>query len=176
MLTWVLNAWHHQFLCNMTSCVQDEVQTVQTNLKAEPYRLASTCEHDLTFSRSRSSKSELLSKPLYYDFILMLTTFPQCKVWTEIPRTARPKSYMLSLTEYGWELQNNALWDSLWQLCANVAEVFILLRDVNLKQATIKSIELINAHGSPTTSLHPWKRSIGSFYLGWEKTFCNFRS
>ena len=33
--------WHHQFLCNMTSCVQAVVQTFKTNLKTELLRLAS---------------------------------------------------------------------------------------------------------------------------------------
>ena len=144
--------WRHAFKMKFRRCKQ----TWKQSLTGWPL----TCEHDVTFSRWRASKSELLSKPLYYDFILMLTMFPQCKVWTEIPRTARPKLCMLSLTEYGWELQYNALWDSLWQLCANVAKVFVmwssvLLREVHLKQATIRSIELINVHGSPTTSLYP---------------------
>ena len=40
-LTWVLNAWHHQLLCNLTSCVRAEVQMLKTNLKTEPYRLTS---------------------------------------------------------------------------------------------------------------------------------------
>ena len=49
-LTLVLNAWHHQFLCNMTSCF---------------WGWPLTCGHDvITFRRSRSGKR--LSKPPYY--------------------------------------------------------------------------------------------------------------
>ena len=32
--------------------------------------------------------------------------------FTRIPRNARSKSYKLSSTESGWELQNTALWDT----------------------------------------------------------------
>ena len=32
---------------------------------------------------------------------------------TEIPRHTNWKSYMLSYTEFAFELQNNALWDTL---------------------------------------------------------------
>ena len=46
-LTQVLDAWHHQFLCNMTSCVQPEVQTFKTNLKTEILRLAMTSHSDI---------------------------------------------------------------------------------------------------------------------------------
>ena len=35
----LLNASHQQFLCNMTPCVQDEVQTLKIDLKTELLRL-----------------------------------------------------------------------------------------------------------------------------------------
>ena len=35
----------------------------------------------------------------------------QC--FTEISRNIQSKSYMLALTEFVWDFQNNALWDTL---------------------------------------------------------------
>ena len=66
MLSWVLNMCHHQFLCNMMSCVQIEVQAFATNLKIELLRpLTMTIDHDVTFrcSRSPSRSGVGVSKP-----------------------------------------------------------------------------------------------------------------
>ena len=40
-------------------------------------------------------------------------TIPTMKFFTGISGTTQSKSYMISLTEYVWEFQNNALWDTL---------------------------------------------------------------
>ena len=63
MLTWGLNRWHHQFMCNMTSCVQMEITHLWTNLKNELFLgWPLTCEHDITSRHSRLCKS-LTSPP-----------------------------------------------------------------------------------------------------------------
>ena len=71
MLTWVLNAWHHQFPCNMTSCVQAEARTYIVTVDKPKKRALQvglvTCDHDVTFRRSRSGNR--LSKPPYSFFL-----------------------------------------------------------------------------------------------------------
>ena len=37
---------------------------------------------------------------------------PKMQFFTGLSRNAQSKSYMLSLTWYGWEFRNNALWDT----------------------------------------------------------------
>ena len=37
---------------------------------------------------------------------------PSMQSFSEISRNTQPKSYTVSLTEYPWEFQNNALWDT----------------------------------------------------------------
>ena len=41
----------------------------------------------------------------------MLTTFPQCSFSLEFPEILS-QNHMLSLTEYVWNFQNNASWDT----------------------------------------------------------------
>ena len=42
----------------------------------------------------------------------MLTKFPQCNFSLELLDILKSKFYMLSLSEFVWEFQNNALWDT----------------------------------------------------------------
>ena len=43
----------------------------------------------------------------------MLTLFPQCNISLEFPEIlSQDPMYMLSLTEFVWDFQNNALWDT----------------------------------------------------------------
>ena len=54
-----------------------------------------------------------LRKYFLYSIIGHVNDIPTTKLFTGIPRKTQSKYYMLSLTEYVWEFQNNALWDIL---------------------------------------------------------------
>ena len=66
---WGLNAWHHQFLCNMTPCVQaawsSDIVDKPENRALEVGLV--TFDHDVTFRRSRLGNR--LSKPPYSFFL-----------------------------------------------------------------------------------------------------------
>ena len=110
----VLNAWHHQFLCDITSCLQAEVQTLKTNLKTELLQRVAMTSHsgvrvqvnvylnlpNMNNNREYSlENNSLCSSPVKTDFLpLYHCLHPALDCWS--PQT----------NSDGWSFSNPVSW------------------------------------------------------------------